>query len=117
MPESLAWVDGCVGDLSKELRLVDETEFVGASCGVLEICGKYGQSECWADIIEECLYLVRRDGIDAAETHTKKTVGLRVPSELGTYGGGELDGLGCDCCSSDVYGVCPTMPCAAAPSP
>ena len=92
-PEALAVVDGGVGDGTGVLGAVDEAEVVGTGGVVLEVDGEELLGERALDGVKEGVLGSGRDGVDAAEGKTEKTVGVAVLRELRRDGRGGLDGL------------------------
>jgi hypothetical protein len=92
-PEALAVVDGGVGDGTGVLGAVDEAEVVGTGGVVLEVDGEELLGKRALDGVEEGFLGSGRDGVDAAEGKTEKTVGVGVLGELRRDRSSGLDGL------------------------
>lgn len=92
-PETLAVVDGHVGDGTSVLGGVDEAEVIGTSGVVLEVDSEELLSKRGLDGVEESLLSNRRDSVDAAESQSEKTVSVTVLGELGRDRCRGLNGL------------------------
>lgn len=93
-PETLAVVDGNVGDGTSVLGGVDEAEVIGTGGVVLEGDSEELLSKRALDSVEEGLLSGGGDSVDAAESKTEKTVGVLILLELCRDRGGSLDSLG-----------------------
>ena len=92
-PETIAVVDGGVGDGTGVLGAIDEAEVIGTGGVVLEVDREELLGERALDGVEEGGLLLGRDGVDAAEGKTEKTVGVLVLGELRRDGRSGLDSL------------------------
>lgn len=93
-PETLAVVDGNIGDGTSVLGGVDKAEVVGTGGVVLESDSEKLLSKRALYSVEERFLRGRGDSVDAAESKTEETVGVLVLLELSRDGGGSLDSLG-----------------------
>lgn len=75
-PESLAVVDGGVGDVACIFSVVDVAEVVGAWLSFLQVGGEEGGVEKGFCVCEESLLLIWGDGVDATECETEEAVGF-----------------------------------------
>ena len=103
-PESLAVVDGGVGDVAGVFGTVNVAEVVRAWFSLQKVGGEDGRVEEGLGVGEEGLLLVRGDGVDGGEGEAEEAVGF-ILSEFGGDGLGEFDGLACDGCTAYVNGV------------
>ncbi len=104
-PETLALVDGHVGDGAVVLGVVDHAEAVGSGLALLQVRSEEGKGKGALGIGEKSLLWCRFDGVNTVKGQAKETVVGRVTDELRRDGLGELDGLATNSCLANLDNV------------
>ena len=94
--------NGNVGNGTRVLGGVEETEVIGTCSTFLQIDGYDWRGKRSLDVVEERLLCSGPDCVDGAESEAEQTVGINVLSELRADGGCSLNGLSGDSSASNL---------------